>query len=183
MAGLTLSRVQHHLTQVTCYTALVGHRYVTQHSRVSPCECVCIQATINKGSVCVCADECDPVCESRCVLEKSRESCDVWAWRRRGLPPRISIALHHFPLKLLSWRRESVVPALRRSQRGTRAKLTYVCVGALTTWEHLWCINRMYLLVFVGFSTARSSYLHGFKLYEIVYLMTYVTVIFKVSVK
>lgn len=113
MAGLTLSRVQHHLTQVTCRAALVGHRYVTQHSRVSLYVCVRIRASINKGSVCMHANECDPVCVNWCVRERSRESCDVWAWRRRGLPPQISIALHHFPLNLLSWRRASVVPVLK----------------------------------------------------------------------
>lgn len=115
MAGRTLSRVQHHLTQVTCCAALVGHRYATQHSRVSLCVCVCIWASINKGSMCTHANVCDPVCV---CARKKQESCDVWAWWRWGLPSQISVTLHHF---LLSWCMTSFC-------------LYYVCV---CVWHHV----------------------------------------------
>lgn len=67
MAGLTLSRVQHHLMQVTCRAAFVSRHYV---SRVSLCVRACIEAAINKAYAC---DERDPACLSRWVLERRRE--------------------------------------------------------------------------------------------------------------
>lgn len=106
MAGLTLGRVQHHLTQVTCCAAFVGHPYVT---RVS----LCVRARIKgfyKRLLCMAVS----ATLYACVLERRRVSCDAWAWWRWGLPPPISIALHHLVPKSLSWWEASTVPVLSR---------------------------------------------------------------------